>query len=70
MLEDVSRYPLLVAELLDRGWSEADLAKLTWHNPIRALRGAEFTARSAQRRRQPSTATTERLDGRAGPHGF
>jgi membrane dipeptidase len=65
-LEDVSCYPVLLAELLERGWSEADTAKLTWHNPIRVLRGAEFTARSAQRRRVPSTATIERLDG-AGP---
>jgi membrane dipeptidase len=65
-LEDVSCYPVLIAELLERGWSEADLAKLTWHNPIRALRGAEFTARSAQRRRAPSTATIGRLDGAGG----
>lgn len=64
-LDDVSCYPVLIAELLERGWSEPDIAKLTWENPIRALRGAEFTARSAQRRRAPSTATIERLDGAA-----
>ncbi|GAA2101642.1 dipeptidase [Kitasatospora saccharophila] len=62
-LEDVSGYPALVAELLRRGWSEADLAKLTWHNALRALRGAETVARRLRAERRPSTATREQLDG-------
>ena len=37
-LDDVSGYPNLIAELLDRGWSDADLAKLTWQNAVRVLR--------------------------------
>ena len=45
-LESVAGYPRLIAELLDRGWSEADLAKLTWHNAVRVLRDAEAVARS------------------------
>ncbi|MEV7217450.1 dipeptidase [Kitasatospora cineracea] len=62
-LEDVSGYPVLVAELLRRGWSEADLAKLTWHNALRALRGAETVARRLRAERRPSIATAARLDG-------
>ncbi|MFE7122409.1 dipeptidase, partial [Streptomyces sp. NPDC057654] len=34
-LEDTSRYPYLIAELLDRGWSDTDIAKLTWENTLR-----------------------------------
>ncbi|WST22821.1 dipeptidase [Streptomyces xanthophaeus] len=50
-LVDPSGYPKLIAELLDRGWPEADLALLTWGNAQRVLRDAEFTARAAQHRR-------------------
>ncbi|UQX01446.1 membrane dipeptidase [Streptomyces sp. RerS4] len=50
-LTDPSGYPRLIAELLERGWSEADLALLTWGNAQRVLRDAEFTARAAQHRR-------------------
>jgi membrane dipeptidase len=61
-LDDVSAYPNLVAELLTRGWSEADLAKLTWGNAVRVLRAAEDTARELSRTERPSIATVERLD--------
>lgn len=37
-LEDVSCYPRLIAELLERGWSRPDLAKLTWSNVLRVVR--------------------------------
>lgn len=47
-LEDVSTYPNLFAELIRRGWSDADLAKLAGGNVLRALRGAEATARRLQ----------------------
>ncbi|MEU3793456.1 dipeptidase [Streptomyces fructofermentans] len=62
-LGDVSCYPNLVAELLDRGWSRADLAKLTWQNAVRVLGAAEDVARDEQSRRGPSNATLEQLDG-------
>ncbi|MHA6760417.1 dipeptidase [Streptacidiphilus sp. PAMC 29251] len=61
-LEDVSGYPNLIAELLGRGWSEADLGKLTWGNAVRVLRDAERVARDLRDRR-PSIATIEQLDG-------
>nr|WSX51571.1 dipeptidase [Streptomyces sp. NBC_00974] len=50
-LTDPSGYPLLLAELLERGWPETDLSLLTWGNVQRVLRDAEFTARAAQHRR-------------------
>jgi membrane dipeptidase len=62
-LEDVSGYPNLIAELLVRGWSEADLAKLTWGNAVRALRDAETVARELRRIEKASIATIEQLDG-------
>jgi membrane dipeptidase len=43
-LEDVSCYPRLLAALRDRGWSDADLAKLTCRNVLRTLRDAESVA--------------------------
>jgi len=43
-LQDVSCYPALFAELLCRGWSESDLAKLASGNILRVLRDAEAAA--------------------------
>lgn len=43
-LSDVSMYPNLFAELVRRGWSDADLAKLAGGNVLRALRDAERVA--------------------------
>ncbi|HLI38478.1 MAG TPA: dipeptidase [Streptosporangiaceae bacterium] len=40
-LADVSCYPALLAELLSRGWSEADCAALAGGNVLRVLRDAE-----------------------------
>ncbi|MET8584808.1 dipeptidase [Streptomyces collinus] len=62
-LADVSGYPNLIAELLDRGWSDTELSLLTWGNVQRVLRTADFTARTAQHRRDPSTARIAELDG-------
>ncbi|MFI2759892.1 dipeptidase [Streptomyces echinatus] len=65
-LNDVSGYPNLLAELLDRGWSKADLAKLTWQNAVRVLGAAEDVARDLRATRAPSLATIESLDGTRG----
>lgn len=62
-LEDVAGYPNLLAELADRGWSDAELAGLTWRNAQRVLRDTEAAARAAQAQRGPSLATIEDLDG-------
>nr|WP_202526889.1 dipeptidase [Streptomyces sp. SID5770] len=63
-LDDVAGYPNLVAELLHRGWSHPDLAKLTWSNAVRVLRDAEDVSRDLRDRTAPSNATIEPLDGR------
>jgi membrane dipeptidase len=44
-MPDVSGYPALLAELASRGWSDADLAKLTWENALRVLRATESAGR-------------------------
>ena len=63
-LEDVSCYPALIAELLDRGWSRDECTRLVGGNVLRVFREAEAVARSASARRGPSTARTDDL-GRA-----
>jgi membrane dipeptidase len=63
-LEGVDRYPALLAELAERGWSESDLAKLTWHNALRVMRATESVAAQARRDRGPSLATLADLDER------
>ncbi|SOD65197.1 membrane dipeptidase [Streptomyces zhaozhouensis] len=65
-LEDVSGYPLLLAELLTRGWSRTDLSKLTWENAVRVLRDAETAAADLAARRPASLATIGELDGPGG----
>lgn len=44
-LEDPSKYPNLIAELLRRGYSETDVKKIAGLNLLRALRETEKTAR-------------------------
>lgn len=62
-LEDVSGYPRLVAALLERGWSEPDLAKLVRGNTLRVMRDVEAVARDLQATRGPSVRTFAELDG-------
>jgi membrane dipeptidase len=66
-LEDVSCYPALIAELLDRGWSEAECGKLSSGNILRTIHDAELTARAISARRGPSRSKIEELDGSAAP---
>ena len=40
-LEGVDRYPALLEELMRRGWSDADIAKLAGENLLRAMAAAE-----------------------------
>ncbi len=62
-LADVSRYPALIGELLRRGWTEDDCAKLAGGNILRVLRDAEAAARELSGLRPPSTHRIEDLDG-------
>ena len=45
-LTGVQAYPLVFAELIRRGWSDRNLAKLAGGNVLRALAGAEKVAAS------------------------
>src|SRR6266511_218205 len=60
-LDDVSTYPNLFAELLRRGYSDEELAKISRHNVLRVMREAERTAERLRRERPPSLA---RIDDR------
>ena len=61
-LEDVSKFPDLLAELARRGWSDVDLGKLAGRNLLRVFHEAEAVARRLQVERGPSTGTIEELD--------
>ena len=52
-LTGVEDYPNLFAELIRRGWSDPNLAKLAGGNVLRALRGAEAVA--ASMRNEPAS---------------
>ena len=45
-LEGVDRYPALLAEMMRRGWSDADVAKLAGGNILRVMARAEVVAAS------------------------
>ena len=55
-LDGVEDYPNLFAELIRRGWSDANLAKLAGGNILRVLRRAEAVA--ASMRNQPASMAT------------
>ncbi len=62
-LEDVSCYPALFAELLNRGWSEPDCEQLAGRNILRAWRQAEAAAARLSAERPASVARIDDLDG-------
>jgi len=61
-LESVATYPALLAEMLRRGWSDADVAKLAGGNVLRVMEQAEKVAAS-MKSELPATATLAALDG-------
>lgn len=52
-LEDVSKYPALVAELLERGVSDEDAAKVVGGNIIRVWKDVEAVASGLQKANEP-----------------
>jgi membrane dipeptidase len=62
-LADVSRYPALIVELRERGWSDTDCGALTGGNILRVLRDAEHAAAEISAVRGPSSALIDELDG-------
>jgi membrane dipeptidase len=61
-LEDVSTYPALTAELIRRGWADAEVEKLLGTNVLRVLRTAEAVSRRLQRQRGASEVLIEQVD--------
>jgi membrane dipeptidase len=61
-LEDVSKYPALLAELLRRGFTDADIRKLAGENILRVWAANEQIAARLKTERPPSTATIEVLN--------
>jgi membrane dipeptidase len=55
-LEAVDRYPALLAELMRRGWSDADVAKLAGENVLRVMAATESVA--AKLRTRPASEAT------------
>jgi len=49
-MEDVSKFPDLIAELLKRGWTEADVQKVAGLNVLRVMRDAERVSREMRGR--------------------
>lgn len=61
-LEDVSKYPDLLAELARRGWTDVDLRKIASGNILRVLAANETVATRLQKTRKPSTRTIDEMD--------
>ena len=58
-LEDVSKYPALVAELLRRGYKDDDVKKILGENTLRVMRDVEKVSKRLQSERGPSTMIFE-----------
>ena len=61
-LEDMSKYPDLLAELARRGWTDDELRKVASGNILRVLDANEKVAARLQKTRRPSTKTIDELD--------
>lgn len=66
-LEDVSKYPDLLAELVKRGWTDTELRGLMGENVLRALARAEVVAAKLRKERPASTKTIQQLDRKITP---
>jgi membrane dipeptidase len=61
-LEDVSKYPALLAELLHRGYSADDVKKVAGANILRVMREVEKSAERIRKTRPASQALIEETD--------
>jgi membrane dipeptidase len=55
-LEDVSKFPDLLAELVRRGWSDGHIGKIAGGNFLRVFRAVERTAKALQKSETPKVA--------------
>jgi membrane dipeptidase len=62
-LEGVDKYPDLLAELMRRGWTDEEVAKVAGENILRALATAESVSARLRASGKASEATIEELDG-------
>ncbi len=53
-LEAVDRYPALLVELMRRGWTDAEVAKVAGENVLRVLAAAERVAAKLRASRPPA----------------
>jgi membrane dipeptidase len=58
-LEDVSKYPTLIAELLRRGYKDQEIRKITGQNILRVMRQVEKVSITLRAERGPSTTIFE-----------
>lgn len=61
-LNGVDKFPDLLLELMRRGWTDAEIAKLAGGNVLRVMAEAERVAARLQATGAPSTATIEHMD--------
>ena len=61
-LEDVSKYPDLLAELVKRGWTDTEIRGVAGENILRALTRAEVVSAKLRKARPASTKTIRQLD--------
>jgi membrane dipeptidase len=66
-LQDVSGYPLLLAELMRRGYSRDDVAKVAGLNMLRVMEQAERVAAELRTTEGPSEVLIEDLVGETAP---
>jgi membrane dipeptidase len=65
-LEDVSKFPDLLAELMKRGWTDTEIRGVAGENVLRVLTRAEAVSARLRRTRPASTATIDQMDGKRG----
>ncbi len=61
-LEDVSRFPYLLAELIRRGWSDAAVTGIAGRNFIRVFGAVEREGRRLRRETPPQVGTVSEID--------
>ena len=61
-LEDVSTYPALLKELLIRGYSDQDIAKIAGENVLRVMTDVEAVAERLQTLEQPRDYLLHEID--------